>query len=221
MKLELKNLTLQYNGKPPLFEGLHLTLESGDFALIQGPSGSGKSSFLRLLNRLQEPAVGEILIDGKPITQHDVTHLRRRIGYVQQTPIMVVGTVRDNLTFPFQFKIARGQKIPTDEDLQQKLNAYLLSDIHLDDPADELSVGQKQRIALIRSLLVQPELLLCDEPTSALDDQSREIVETELERANQDTGAGVILVTHLDFQPQTVHPRKFALDKTGLQETPS
>ena len=104
---------------------------------------------------------------------------------------------------------------------QGKTWADLIRGSSVDDPADELSVGQKQRIALIRSLLVQPELLLCDEPTSALDDQSREIVETELERANQDTGAGVILVTHLDFQPQTVHPRKFALDKTGLQETPS
>ena len=218
MKLELKNLTLQYTGKPPLFENLHLTLESGDFALVQGPSGSGKSSFLRLLNRLQEPTVGEIQIDGKPITQHDVIHFRRRIGYVQQTPIMVVGTVRDNLTLPFQFKIAHGQKIPADEDLQQKLNAYLLSDIGLDDPADELSVGQKQRIALIRSLFVQPELLLCDEPTSALDDQSREIVEAELERANQDMGAGVILVTHLDVQPQKVNPRKFILDSNSLQE---
>ena len=216
MKIELKNLALQYPGKPPLFQGVNLTFDSSDFLLIQGPSGSGKSSFLRLLNRLQNPSEGEIWIDDRPAKQHNILSLRRRIGYVQQTPVMIPGTVKDNLTLPFRYKIARQQARPDDNELRQKLNAYLLQDVQLEDSAENLSVGQKQRIALIRTLLSKPDLLLCDEPTSALDEQSRHIVEAELERPER--ALGVVLVTHLDFQAQKVSPRKFILDSNGLQE---
>ncbi|MCZ6875905.1 MAG: ATP-binding cassette domain-containing protein [bacterium] len=96
------------------------------------------------------------------------------------------------------------------------MNTYLLQDVQLEDSAEKLSVGQKQRIALSRTLLSKPDLLLCDEPTSALDEQSRQIVETELE--HPELAIGVVLVTHLDFQPQKVSLRKFILDSNGLQE---
>ncbi len=219
MNLELRELTLQYPGKPPLFKGLNLTIEGGDFVFIQGPSGSGKSSLLRLLNRLQEPTSGRILVDDKPAERHDVRQLRRRIGYVQQTPIMVPGTIRENLVLPFRFRISQSQESPHDRVLQQRLKSYLLEDIDLEDDATQMSIGQKQRIALIRTLLTDPELILADEPSSALDGQSRSIVQTELERLNQEQGLAVVLVTHLDFQPETVRPRRFVLDQNGLLET--
>ena len=76
MRLEIKNLSLRYGTKKPLFEGVNLTVDSGDFVLIHGPSGSGKSSFLRLPGRLQEPASGEILLDGLSVRRHNVTELR-------------------------------------------------------------------------------------------------------------------------------------------------
>lgn len=216
MKIELKNVALQYPGKPPLFRGVNLIFDSSDFLLIQGPSGSGKSSFLRLLNHLQTPSEGEILIDGRSAKQHNVLSLRRRIGYVQQTPVMIPGTVKDNLTLPFRYKIARAQVRPDDQELRENLNAYLLQDVGLEDSAETLSVGQKQRVALIRTLISKPDLLLCDEPTSSLDEQSRQVVETELDRS--DLAIGVVLVTHLDFQPQKVSPRKYILDSNGLLE---
>ncbi len=218
MKLELEDLTLQYEGKPPLFKGLNLALEGDDFVFIQGPSGSGKSSFLRMLNRLQEPTSGRILIDDKPAGQYDVRQLRRRIGYVQQTPIMLPGTVRENLTLPFRFRIAHAQESPEDGALRQKMRDYLLENIDLDDDATQTSLGQKQRIALIRTLLANPELVLADEPTSALDGQSRSIVQTELERLSQERGVAVILVTHLDFRLKGAKPRKFVLGQNGLRE---
>ena len=82
----------------------------------------------------------------------------------------------------------------------------------------KLSVGQKQRIALIRTLLVKPEILLCDEPTSALDQQSKEIVEDSLERLNLEHGISIILVTHLDFALDRANSRRFLLQPDRLEE---
>ena len=122
---------LQYNGKTPLFQELNLSLEGNDFVLIQGPSGSGKSSFLRLFNRLQEPTSGLILIDEKPASEHDVRQLRRRIGYVQQTPTMMPGTVRENLNLAYKFKAACTERIPDDGTLRQKQRLCIVLVTHM------------------------------------------------------------------------------------------
>jgi len=217
MKLQLQNLALQYDGKPSLFQNVDLTVNPGEFIVIHGPSGIGKSSLLRLLNRLQEPTSGTILIDDKFITEHDVTQLRRRIGYVQQTPITIECTVRENLLFPFTVKAAGNASSPSDDDLRQKLDAYLLNDVQLDDNAIELSVGQKQRIALIRVLLIAPDLLICDEPTSALDPESRSFVERELERINRENQTSIIVITHTDFAPESLTPITYTLTSEGLK----
>lgn len=219
MTIELKNLSLAYDSKAPLFRDLNLTLNSNDFVLIQGPSGSGKSSLLRLLNRLQEPSSGAILIDDRLIDQYEVTTLRQRIGYVQQVPVMVEGDVRKNLQLSFQFKASQDVLSPQDEDLRTRLDEFLLEEVGLDDDAQLLSVGQKQRLALIRTLLTQPEVILCDEPTSALDHQSKTVVESWLERLNLAHNTGIIMVTHLDFTPTEVRPRKFVLEPGGLVES--
>ena len=217
MKIQLADVSLQYDGKPPVFQGVNLTMDGGDFLVIQGASGVGKSSLLRLLNRLQEPTTGQILVDGKPISTYEITSLRRKIGYVQQTPIMVPGSVKDNLSFPAQFRAARGRKPPDRSEIQRWLDLFLLKHLQLSDDALKLSVGQKQRIALIRTLLTQPEMLLCDEPTSALDQQSKEIVEDSLEHLNVERGIGIVLVTHVDFTPKQVQARKFLLRPDGLE----
>lgn len=216
MKLELQNIALQYNNKPSLFQNVNLSLDTGTFALIQGPSGSGKSSLLRLINRLQEPTNGTILIDNAPIDTYNITQLRRRIGYVQQTPVVIDDTVRNNLLLPFTFKTSSSLSQPTDDQLQQKLQDYLLKDVRLNDLAPELSVGQKQRLALIRTMLVNPEIILCDEPTSALDAESRRIVEHELEDICQMQQISVILVTHTDFKTQKVTAQTHTLTSNGL-----
>ena len=219
MTIELKNVSLAYDSKAPLFLDLNLTINANDFVLIQGPSGSGKSSLLRLTNRLQEPSGGAISIDNRPMDQYEATTLRRRIGYVQQVPVMVEGDVRKNLQLPFQFKASQDISLPKDEDLRAWLNDFLLEDVGLNDDAQRLSVGQKQRLALIRTLLTQPEIILCDEPTSALDSQSKTVVESWLERLNLDHNTGIVMVTHLDFTPAEVRPRKFILEPGGLVES--
>jgi len=218
VKIELRDLALQYDDKPPLFQNLDLTLERGDFLLIQGPSGCGKSSLLRLINRLQEPSSGQVLIDGQPVADRNIHALRRRIAYVQQTPVVIPGSVADNLHFPFSFKLARGTSPPSPDELRRWLDDFLLDQVQLEDDASRLSVGQQQRLALIRILLIQPDFLLCDEPTSALDPQSKEIVEQWLERTHTDQGIGVVLVTHLDYTPRKIQPRCLILKDGVLQE---
>ena len=218
MKLELKNVSLQHDGKLPLFQGINLVVEKGEFILVQGASGIGKSSLLRLMNRLQEATAGEILIDGQPIAKHEVTSLRRKIGYVQQTPIMIPGSVDDNLDFPFRFHSTGAQKPPGTTEKQKWMDTFLIKGVKLNDDAMKLSVGQKQRIALIRTLLVKPNILLCDEPTSALDQQSKEIVEDSLERLNVEHEISIILVTHLDFTLNRAKSRRFLLQPDRLEE---
>jgi putative ABC transport system ATP-binding protein len=217
MKIQLQNIALSFDEKA-LFSGLDLTVETGDFVLIQGASGIGKTSLLRLFNRLQDPTSGQILVDDQPADELDVPVLRRRIGYVQQTPILVDGTVRDNLLLPFTFKAAGNAQSPDDSSLENWLADFQLDGVALDDDAQNLSVGQKQRIAFIRSLLVGPDILLGDEPTSALDEASRVIVEGWLERIALEKQAAVVMITHTDFRPKKVVARRYRLQADGLIE---
>ncbi|MEE3257757.1 MAG: ATP-binding cassette domain-containing protein [Candidatus Latescibacterota bacterium] len=218
MKIELRKIALSFDDKPPLLQGLDLVLDAGDFALVHGPSGCGKSSLLRLLNRLQEPSAGEILVDDRPVGDYEVTGLRRRMGFIQQTPVVVAGSVRENLLYPFRFKALRGQAPPGDEVLRGWLDDLLLTTVQFDDEAATLSVGQQQRLALIRTLLVEPDILLCDEPTSALDADSKEVVDAWLGRAHMEHGIGVVLVSHLDFAPEHVHSRRYVVRGQHLEE---
>ncbi|NKB72574.1 MAG: ATP-binding cassette domain-containing protein [Candidatus Latescibacteria bacterium] len=220
MRIELHKVTLHYPDKPPLLDDLDFVLEEGDFALVRGDSGSGKSSLLRLCNRLQEPTAGQIRIDGKAAAELEVTQLRRRLAYVQQTPVMAPGSVQANLLYPFSFKAQRGQSAPAPDALRPMLDRFRLGDVDLKDEAGKLSVGQQQRLALVRALLTEPEVLLCDEPTSALDPHSREIVEDALEQANSERGIGVIMVSHLDFSPVRTQVKVYLLSAGRLQAQP-
>ena len=154
MRIDLQGTSLRFGDHEPLFEGVDLTVEGGSFIVIEGASGCGKSSLLRLLNRLQEPTVGRLLVDGSPAGATDVTDLRRRAVLVPQTPVAVPGTVRDNLLWPFTFRANREHARPTDDVLRHRLDALLL-DVDLDDEARTLSVGQRQRLALLRAVLLE------------------------------------------------------------------
>lgn len=195
MDIELINVCLQY-GHKAILQNICMNIADGEFVVIQGKSGVGKSSLLRLLNRLEEPTSGAILLDGQSIRTIEVTKLRRRIGYVQQLPVMIPGSIRENLLLPFRFRVAKMQKTPGDPKLRTLLEQFLLQDIQLSDEASQLSIGQQQRIALLRILLTEPDVLLCDEPTSALDTQSREMVEQSLVNLHQQQQTTIVLVTH-------------------------
>ncbi len=138
--------------------------------VLVGPSGGGKTSLLRLLNRLDDPVRGDILYDGRPIVDYAVTELRRRVALVFQTPVMFPGTVSDNLAVAAELAgVHEGQ---VDQLANQVMVLAELDPTLLERPGDELSVGQKQRVNLARALMTSPEVLLLDEPTSALDPET-------------------------------------------------
>ena len=210
MKLTLHDIALTFPGREPLFSGLHFAVGPGEFIVIRGTSGCGKSTLLRLMNRLQEPDAGHLTVDGVDACSLTPMALRRKVGYLQQTAVMVAGTVRDNLLVPFRYAVAVGEPVPNDHVLRQEMAAFGLADLALDHNASRLSVGQKQRIGLLRALLSVPEVLLCDEPTAALDPVSRDIVHERLV-AYVKEGRAVVLVTHADFSCPSLEMRRLTL----------
>jgi len=201
--IEFDNVSYTWPGGQGL-QDVQLTVPEGGFVRIIGPSGSGKSTLLRLASRLEEPASGVIRFSGMPLGDYEPPLLRRRIGYVQQTPVVIEGSVRRNLLLPYDFATNREQVLPTDDELRGWLNRLGFSAVALENKARSLSVGQRQRLCIIRSLLLKPDLLLMDEPTSALDSESRGIVEEMTETQNRE-GMTIMMVTHSNYAPSTKH----------------
>ena len=173
------------------------------FVVLRGPSGAGKSTLLRLMNRLEEPQSGIIRYRGRALADYDPSMLRQRVGYFQQIPVVSDITIRDTLLMPFGFKINKGLVPPADNELAILLEEVHLGMLKLDEGAGALSVGQRQRLSLVRALMTGPEVLLLDEPTASLDSRTQEVVERKAEQLCIE-GTTVIMVTHDDFLPRNV-----------------
>jgi len=185
-RLRLERVSLVLGGFT-ILDDLDLELAAPGFTVIAGPSGSGKSSMLRLCNRLLAPSAGAVRFDGTDLTALDVAVLRRRVGMVFQRPAVFDGSCLDNLAVA-----CPGADRPRYAD---GLSAVGLDAALLDRSARSLSGGEAQRLCLARTLLTEPEVLLMDEPTSALDVDSRQRIEG-LARALADAGRPVLWVTH-------------------------
>ena len=193
--LTVKDLHISF-GSLDILKGVNLDVTKGEKIVIIGPSGAGKSTFLRCLNRLEEPTAGHILFDGVDIMdkKSDINKVRSRMGMVfQHFNLFPHLTVLKNITLaPVTLKLMSEE--------QAKEKAYaLLERIGLKDKANaypsQLSGGQKQRIAIVRSLAMNPEVLLFDEPTSALDPEMvGEVLQLMKEVAEE--GMTMIVVTH-------------------------
>jgi len=179
---------------------------------IVGPSGAGKTSLLRCLNRLEEPDVGSITFDGVDIATLDPIELRRRVGMIFQTPALFEGGVRANLVY--------GLDAVTEDELAAALEAASLDRAFLDRDSSALSVGQAQRVCIARALVRKPEVLLMDEPTSALDRDASARIE-ELVRSLNESGLTVVLVTHDLDQTRRVCDRAVLLVEGSITATGS
>jgi putative ABC transport system ATP-binding protein len=191
-RLEFRDVSHRRGGRVVLHD-VSFRVAPGECFTILGPSGSGKTSLLRLCNRLDDPATGEILLDGKLLTVLDPVQVRRRVGMVFQTPVMLDGTVADNIAYGATLA-GRGIS-PTVLLKQVGLNPDLAS-----RNAAELSLGQQQRVELARVLANEPEILLLD------DASSRRILEL-ISALRQDLGITIIFVTHLLEQAERLADR--------------
>ncbi len=216
--IRLSNLSFSYSNGKQLFDNISIDFQKGVFYLIQGVSGSGKSTLLRLINRLEEPTGGEISYDGKPLDDYHAPFLRKKILYIQQTPTAIRGTVKENLLLPFLFKINHDQNRPDDEKLLQLLQTFHLQGVGLHQPIENLSVGQLQRICLIRGIQLFPEVILLDEPTSALDEESAGIVESKAEEFCKNHRATVLMVSHRPLTPTHITPIRIQIKEGKIQE---
>ena len=173
------------------------TIDRGVFAVITGPSGAGKTTLLRLFNRLADPGSGQIIFDGKDIRDYPILDLRLRIGWVPQIPVRFEGTVDDNLRIPFKVTKDRGYD---EKDIAQRIDdvkslGLLPSTLFLRD-AEDLSVGEAQRLNLLRALVLKPDILLLDEPTSALDSEGAEALLEQILRVRNERQLTAVMVSH-------------------------
>lgn len=190
-----------------LVEDVDLEVRKGETLAIVGPSGSGKSSLLRLLNRLDEPTAGMVYLDGVDYREIAPRELRRRVGMVTQRPFLFPGTVADNLRFgPRQ----RGVELD-EEAIEELLRAVLLGGLGGRDVAN-LSGGEQQRVSFARTLANSPEVMLLDEPTSALDENAKREVEAVIGRIGREQGIPCVLVTHDAAQAARLAHRALVLE---------
>ncbi|HLU00704.1 MAG TPA: ATP-binding cassette domain-containing protein [Burkholderiaceae bacterium] len=193
-----KTFTLPGGGRFTAVAPISLDIAQGEVFGLIGRSGAGKSTLLRMINLLERPDSGQVLVNGHDLTQLSAPELRKarqNLGMIfQQFNLLQNATVYENVAFPLTLHGKFGRK-----ELKARVEECLalvgLSDKHAHYPA-QLSGGQKQRVAIARALAPRPQVMLCDEPTSALDAETTRTVLDTLRDINEKLGVTIVIVTH-------------------------
>jgi putative ABC transport system ATP-binding protein len=189
-----------------ILRDVSFSVPRGALFTVLGPSGSGKSTLLRCINRLIEPDAGEVLLDGRPVSEEPVQELRRRVGMVFQTAALFEGTVLDNVLYGPRLRtcgrhgpegLAGKPPRPGEpERAEALLERVGLPTDFLTRTAGDLSGGEAQRVSIARALANDPEVLLLDEPTSALDPTASLLIRQLLQRLADEGDLTFVFVTH-------------------------
>ena len=219
--IEFKNVSKIYPGNQVAAEDINMQIEDGEFVCFIGTSGSGKTTCMRMINRMNEPTNGDILIDGKNIRDINPVELRRQIGYViQQIGLMPHMTIYDNIIMvPKLLKWNEDKLRALAENLIQKVDLPIS---YLEKYPSELSGGQQQRIGVIRALAADQNIILMDEPFGALDPITRDSLQQLVKRLQKEMGKTFVLVTHDMNEALTLADKIVIMDKGHIiqQDTP-
>ena len=200
-------------GEKVIVDDASLEVHAGEIVGVLGPSGSGKSSLLRLLNRLDEPTSGTVFLENADYRMVAPSELRRSVGMVMQRPYLFPGSVAENVAFgPKQ----RAEQITGDK-ISELIGEVGLAGYESRD-VSKLSGGEAQRVSLARALANSPRALLLDEPTSALDDASKSGIESLVTRIVRDKQLACLLVTHDHGQAERMANRLLYMDRGRVSE---
>src|SRR5438128_7796652 len=194
--VEFRDVSYAVNGGRPIIDRLSLQVAQGETLVLLGESGCGKTTTLRLVNRLLAPSAGEVLVEGKATTEWDVIRLRRRTGYViQEAGLFPHFTVAENVALVPLLERWDGHRV--DERVRELLSLVGLDpDRFADRFPRELSGGQRQRVGVARALAADPSILLLDEPFGALDPVTRAEIQKEFSALRHRLQKTMVFVTH-------------------------
>jgi len=220
--VEFRNVSYAIDSSRNIIDGLSLDVSRGETLVLLGESGCGKTTTLRLVNKLLTPTSGEVVVEGKATSAWDVIQLRRRTGYViQEAGLFPHFTVAENVALVPSLE--RWDRVRTQQRTDELLDLVGLNPSRFADRYPrELSGGQRQRVGVARALAADPPLLLMDEPFGALDPLTRASLQKEFAELKSRLGKTVIFVTHDVREALTLGTRIALMDKGKivLLETP-
>ncbi len=203
-----------YDGVNRVVDDLHLDIVRGEFLTLLGPSGSGKTTTLMMLAGFEAPTMGEIVLDGRPLSR--LPPYQRQIGMVfQNYALFPHMSVAENIGFPLSVRRLARDEIARRVD--RALDMVQLGGFGARRPA-QLSGGQQQRVAVARALVFEPKLVLMDEPLGALDKQLREQMQLEIRRLHRSLGVTMVYVTHDQAEALTMSDRIAVFHRGRIQQ---
>ncbi|MFC6253300.1 betaine/proline/choline family ABC transporter ATP-binding protein [Secundilactobacillus hailunensis] len=217
MFLSMEHLNKTYPGGKVAVEDFNLEVEKGEFVCFIGTSGSGKTTTMRMINRMLQQTSGTIKINGKDISQMDPVKLRRKIGYViQNIGLMPHMTIRQNITLVP--KLLKWPQDKMNERAKRMIKLVDLPEEFLDRYPSELSGGQQQRIGVVRALAADQDIILMDEPYGALDPITRESLQDLIKDLQERLGKTIIFVTHDMDEALTLATKIVVMDSGKIMQ---
>ena len=220
--IEITSIVKTFAGMDrPAVDNVSLSIANGETLVLLGSSGCGKSTILKLLNRLLEPDSGEIRIGGTSSIQQPILELRRSLGYViQHVGLFPHWTIEENISSPLRIQgVAASQRRSRSRELLEVVG--LNPDDFCARFPDQLSGGQQQRVGVARALAADPDILLMDEPFGALDGVTREALQQEVLRLKSELGKTILFVTHDLFEALALGDRIGVMHQGRLEQVGS
>ena len=215
--IEYQHISMAYGDKT-IIRDFNLSVEQGEFITVIGSSGCGKTTILKMVNGLIRPTAGDVLVNGKPVKDADLTQLRRTIGYAIQGSVLFPHmTVEKNIAYVPNL-LNKRDKQRTMEAVAKWMKIVGLDDGMRNRYPNELSGGQQQRVGIARALAASPDIALMDEPFGAVDEITRASLQDEISRIHREIGITILFVTHDIGEALKLGTKVLVMDHGEIQQ---